>query len=152
MEPFGKFHWLQRLIRQSKPDLSALIQFAQEGVKLVLVEKHVRCLRFSISAIQSIECHGEPRVPTMTAQLSYPYVEKIDGKPAHLQRWPRIRIAQLAMDYLAYGWSPDEMCRQHPFLSTAEVHAAMVYYYDHQAEIDGEIERELDQVDKDICP
>jgi hypothetical protein len=47
------------------------------------------------------------------------------------------------MDYLAHGWSPDEMCRHHPHLSPQEAHAAMMYYYDHQAEIDEEIRAEL---------
>ena len=84
----------------------------------------------------------------MTMQLAYPHVEKIEGEPARLERWPRIRVTQLVMDYLAHGWSPDEMCRQHPYLSSAEAHAAMAYYYDHQAEIDDEIQEELARVDQ----
>jgi hypothetical protein len=51
------------------------------------------------------------------------------------------------MDYLAHGWSPDEMCRQHPYLQPVEAHAAMAYYFDHLGEIDfdhqGEIDREI---------
>jgi hypothetical protein len=43
------------------------------------------------------------------------------------------------MDYLAHGWSAEEMCRQHPYLTPAEAHAAMAYYYDHAEEIDQEI-------------
>jgi hypothetical protein len=49
------------------------------------------------------------------------------------------------MDYLAYGWSADEMCRQHPYLTLAEAHAAMGYYFDHQDEIEGEIRSELER-------
>ena len=56
---------------------------------------------------------------------------------------PRVRVAQIAMDYLAYGWSVDEMCRQHAYLQPAEADAAMAYYFDHQEEIDGEIESEV---------
>jgi hypothetical protein len=52
------------------------------------------------------------------------------------------------MDYMAYGWWVDEMCRQHPYLTPAEAHAAMGYYYDHQAEIDEEIRQELEEVDR----
>jgi uncharacterized protein (DUF433 family) len=40
---------------------------------------------------------------------------------------------------LAYGWSPEEMHLQHPHLSLAQIHSALAYYYDHQAEIDLEI-------------
>jgi hypothetical protein len=84
----------------------------------------------------------------MSVNLTYPHIEKPAGEPARLERIPRIRVAQIAMDYLAYGWSPDEMCRQHPYISQAEAHAAMTYYFDHQAEVDQEISLELDQASK----
>lgn len=74
------------------------------------------------------------------------HIEKQDGQPARLARQPRIRVAQIVMDYLAHGWSPDEMCRHHDHLSLAEAHGAMAYYYDHQAEIDAEIQAEWDAV------
>ena len=67
-----------------------------------------------------------------------------------LMRIPRIRVAQLVMDYLAYGWSPDEMCRQHPYLRPAEAHAAMAYYFDHQSEIDDEIREEWQQASAEM--
>ena len=85
----------------------------------------------------------------MSFVVTYPHIEKHDGEPARLQRIPRIRVSQIVMDYLAYGWSPDEMCRQHPYLQPAEAHAAMTYYFDHQDEIDGEIQAEWRQVQQD---
>lgn len=53
------------------------------------------------------------------------------------------------MDYLAYGWSVEEICRQHLYLKPAEAHAAMGYYFDHQEEIDQEITQEWEQVQAD---
>ena len=47
----------------------------------------------------------------MALELAYPHIEKPEGQPARLQRLPRVRVAQIVMDYLAYGWSADEMCR-----------------------------------------
>ncbi|MFH7241212.1 MAG: DUF433 domain-containing protein [Spirulina sp.] len=82
--------------------------------------------------------------------LSYPHIEKLDNQPARLQRLPRIRVAQIVMDYLAYGWSVEEICRQHLYLKPAEAHAAMGYYFDHQEEIDREITQEWDQVQTSI--
>src|SRR5438105_12373513 len=82
----------------------------------------------------------------MSAAVTYPQIEKPAGEPARLARVPRVRVAQIVMDYLAHGWSVDEMCRQHPYLMPAEAHAALAYYYDHQEEIDGEIRAELDQI------
>ncbi len=78
--------------------------------------------------------------------LTYPHIEKPENQPARLQRLPRIRVAQIVMDYLAYGWSVEEICRQHLYLTPAEAHAAMGYYFDHQEEIDQEIDQEWEQV------
>jgi uncharacterized protein (DUF433 family) len=82
--------------------------------------------------------------------LSYPHIEKRENQPAILQQFPRIRVAQIVMDYLAYGWSVEEMCRQHPYLTHGIAHAVMGYYFDHQAEIDQEIREEWEQVQESI--
>jgi uncharacterized protein (DUF433 family) len=79
----------------------------------------------------------------MSAEVSYPHVVKPEGDVARLQRVPRVRVAMIVMDYLTHGWSPDEMCRQYPYLRPAEAYAAMAYYFDHRDEIDAEIAAEL---------
>jgi uncharacterized protein (DUF433 family) len=84
----------------------------------------------------------------MSVELMYPHIEKPQGQPARLQRVPRVRVAQIVMDYLAYGWSTEEMCRQHPYLTLAEAHAAMGYYYDHLDEIEAEIRAEVEQAEQ----
>lgn len=86
---------------------------------------------------------------TMALELTYPHIEKPRDEPARLQRVPRVRVTQIVMDYLAHGWSPDEMCRQHPYLQPAEAYAAMTYYFDHQEEMDREIQAEWQQVQLD---
>jgi uncharacterized protein (DUF433 family) len=85
----------------------------------------------------------------MAVAFKYPHIEKLEGEPARLERIPRIRVAQIVMDYLEYGWSVDEMCHQHPYLNLAEAHAAMAYYFDHQVDIDREIDEEIEQVERD---
>jgi uncharacterized protein (DUF433 family) len=77
------------------------------------------------------------------ATVTHEHIEKLTGQPARLSRLPRIRVAQIVMDYLAHGWSPDDLCSHYPHLTPAEAHAAMTYYYDHQTEIDAEIQAEL---------
>jgi Protein of unknown function (DUF433) len=81
----------------------------------------------------------------MNSRITYPHIEKPQNQPAHLQRLPRIRVAQLVMDYIAHGWSVEEMCRQYPYLHPAEAYAAMGYYFDYQDEIDNEIRAEWEQ-------
>jgi hypothetical protein len=85
----------------------------------------------------------------MATATTYPHIQKIDGEPARLERIPRVRVAQIAMDYLFHGWSVDEMCRHHPYLQPVEAHAAMTYYFDHAAQIDAEIKAEIQQADED---
>jgi uncharacterized protein (DUF433 family) len=85
----------------------------------------------------------------MPLELMYPHIEKRAGEPARLQRVPRVRVAQIVMDYMAHGWTAEEMCRQHPYLTPAEAHASLGYYYDHQEEIDQEIAAEVAQVEQD---
>ena len=57
-----------------------------------------------------------------------------------------IKVIEIMLDKLAYGWSPEEIHFQHPQLSMAQVHAALTYYYDHQIEFDAEIVRQLNEV------
>ena len=51
------------------------------------------------------------------------------------------KVVEVVLDKMAYGWSPEEMHRQHPHLSMGQIHAALAYYYEHQAEVDADIER-----------
>ena|SRR5947209_7728645 len=82
----------------------------------------------------------------MTAAVAYPHIRKDNGMAACLESHPRTRVAMIVMDYLARGLGPEDMVRHYPYLKLAEVHAAMAYYYDHQQEIDAEIQAELSQL------
>ncbi|SRR6266536_3228917 len=58
------------------------------------------------------------------------------------------KVIEVVMDWMANRSSAEEMHHQHPHLSPAQIHAAMAYYYDHQAEIDAQIERSLQLADE----
>jgi uncharacterized protein (DUF433 family) len=57
------------------------------------------------------------------------------------------KVIEVVLDKLAHGASPEEIHFQHVHLSMAQIHAALSYYYDHQAEFDAEIERQLQEYD-----
>ena len=57
-------------------------------------------------------------------------------------------MIEVVLDRLAHHWDADEIKRQHPHLSLAQIYSALAYYYDHQAEIDREIEGQLQRVEK----
>src|SRR4051794_5818982 len=55
-----------------------------------------------------------------------------------------VKVIEVVLDKLAHGWSPEQIAEQHYHrLSLAQIHAAFSYYYDHQAEFDAEIERQV---------
>lgn len=60
----------------------------------------------------------------------------------------RIKVIEVALDHVAYGWSAEEIHRQHPNLSLAQIHAALGYYYDHQAAFDAEMAKSLAEADR----
>lgn len=60
----------------------------------------------------------------------------------------RVKVIELVLDHLAYGWSPEELHLQHPHLTMGQIHSALAYYWDRQAELDHDIERRLQLVDQ----
>lgn len=58
------------------------------------------------------------------------------------------KVVEVVLDKMAYGWSPEEMHRQHSDLSMAQIHAALSYYYEHQAEVDTQIERDWQEANE----
>jgi uncharacterized protein (DUF433 family) len=59
-----------------------------------------------------------------------------------------VKVLELVLERTAYGWSPEELHYQHPFLSLGQIYSALAYYYDHQQEIDEDIEQRLQRVDQ----
>ena len=58
----------------------------------------------------------------------------------------RIKVHQLIADHKAWGWNVAELQAQFPHLSLSQIHAAFVYYYDHQVEIDLQIAQDEEKV------
>jgi uncharacterized protein (DUF433 family) len=58
------------------------------------------------------------------------------------------KVVEVVLDHLAYHWDADEIHRQHPHVSLGQIYSALAYYYDHQAEMDREIDEQLLEVEK----
>src|ERR1700720_1082811 len=56
-----------------------------------------------------------------------------------------VKVIEVVLDHIAYGWSADEIHVQHRHLSLAQIHAALSFYFDHQQEFDHLIEQSLKQ-------
>jgi uncharacterized protein (DUF433 family) len=58
------------------------------------------------------------------------------------------KVIEVVLDKLAYGWSPEEIHFQHPGISLAQIHAALSYYYENKAQMDAEIARQRQDVER----
>jgi len=58
------------------------------------------------------------------------------------------KVIEVALDMVAHGWSPEEIHFQHPHLSLAQIHAGLGYYYDHKADMDAQIQRNVRSVEE----
>jgi uncharacterized protein (DUF433 family) len=78
--------------------------------------------------------------------VTFSYITLDDGGEAWIAG-TSIKVTQVILDKLAYGWSPEEIHRQHASLPLAKVHAALAYYYDHQPELDAQMERDYQEIE-----
>ncbi|MGA2798846.1 MAG: DUF433 domain-containing protein [Thermoguttaceae bacterium] len=51
------------------------------------------------------------------------------------------KVVELIADHLIWGWDAQQIQRQYPYLSLGQIHSALSYYYDHQREIDADMQR-----------
>jgi len=57
-------------------------------------------------------------------------------------------VVELILGKMAHGWSPEELHFQYPYLTLGQIYSALAYYWDHQEELDRDIERRLEFVDQ----
>jgi uncharacterized protein (DUF433 family) len=84
----------------------------------------------------------QPRFPSGTAHIV------LDERGRGWIDDTNVKVIEVVLDKLA-GMSPEEIHAAYPGLFTlAQIHAALSYYYDHQAEYDAEIARQDEWVER----
>ena|ERR1051325_2018399 len=56
-------------------------------------------------------------------------------------------VKMIALDHIVRGYSPAEIHFQYPYLSLAQIHAALSYYFEHQDRIEAEIAQDESLMD-----
>lgn len=77
---------------------------------------------------------------TLTA-TDYKYVE-LNERNIPIIAGTTMKVVELVEAQIAYGWSPEELHLNHRYLTMSQIHSALAYYWDHKAELDGDIERQ----------
>ena len=80
-----------------------------------------------------------------TAKTLIPHIA-FDERGRAIVEGTTIKVKQLVLNMLGSGSGPEQLaCDAH--LSLAQIHAALLYYYEHKPEMDAEIERDEAAVD-----
>ncbi len=58
------------------------------------------------------------------------------------------KIVEIVTEMKAYGWSPEEIHFQHPYLSLGQIYSALAYYWDNSDEINLDIKERTAKVDE----
>jgi len=67
----------------------------------------------------------------------------LDEKGSPVITGTTMKVVELIVEKLAHGWSAEELCFQHPYLTLGQIYSALAYYADHQAELERDIEDRL---------
>ncbi|MCP4421149.1 MAG: DUF433 domain-containing protein [Chloroflexi bacterium] len=80
---------------------------------------------------------------TFPTTTSYEYIRLDDKDIPHIVD-TTMKVVELVVAQKAYGWSPEELHFQHPYLSMSQIYSALAYYWEHKETLDVDIERRLD--------
>lgn len=83
----------------------------------------------------------------MVTATQYEHVV-LDERQVPIIAGTTMKVIELVLGGRAYGWSPEELHFQHPYLTLGQIHSALAYYWDHQEELDRDIKQRLDLVER----
>ncbi len=83
----------------------------------------------------------------MPIQTKYKHID-INQKGQPIIAGTKLKVLELVLDHKAYGWSPEELKFQHPYLTLGQIYSALAYYWDHWEEMDETISQQLQRIDK----
>jgi uncharacterized protein (DUF433 family) len=71
----------------------------------------------------------------MKTSTDYRHIQLDDRGQAIIQG-TTMKVSELIMSRIAYGWSAEEMHFQYPYLAMSQIHSALAYYWDNKTAID----------------
>jgi len=81
------------------------------------------------------------------AATQHKYIELDENKVPYIAG-TTMKVIELVSGYLGFGWSPEEIKFQHPYLSMSQIHSALAYYWDNKEELDTDMQQRLENVEK----
>ena len=85
----------------------------------------------------------------MSTDVCYPHLVTDSSGVLRIDS-TRYRASQLAAEQYHYGWSAEELLRQHPDLRPAQDYAALTWFYDHFDSVVAELRREAETLESAV--
>jgi len=63
---------------------------------------------------------------TPLTRITYEHVQ-IDAEGTPIISGTTMKVVELVMAQMAYGWSPEELHFQHPYLTLGQIHSALTH-------------------------
>jgi uncharacterized protein (DUF433 family) len=82
----------------------------------------------------------------MSSITTYPHITVDEAGVARIGQ-TRYKVLHLSGEHYHYGWSAEEMLRQHPDLRPEEVYAALTYFYDHYETLVQQLNEQAEQAE-----
>lgn len=76
----------------------------------------------------------------------YKYIELNESNVPYIAG-TTMKVIELVSGHLAFGWSPEEIKFQHPYLSMGQIYSALAYYWDNKEELDADMQRRFEEVE-----
>jgi uncharacterized protein (DUF433 family) len=83
----------------------------------------------------------------MPATLPYPHLQ-LDRNGEVLVAGTRYKAKHIAAEHFQFGWSAEELLRQHPDLRPEQVYSVLTWFYDHHAEVIEQLTTEFERLQK----
>jgi uncharacterized protein (DUF433 family) len=79
---------------------------------------------------------------TKTTLTDYKYIQ-LDHQGIPMITGTTMKVIELVMAHLAYGWTAEEIYVNHPDLSLSQIYSALAYYWEYKQELDQAIQSDL---------
>lgn len=83
----------------------------------------------------------------MLVETKYQHILLDDAKVPVIEG-TTMKVVELALAHMAYGWSPEELHFQFPHLTLGQIYSALAYYWDNQSALEKDIEKRLESIEK----
>jgi uncharacterized protein (DUF433 family) len=87
----------------------------------------------------------------MSPAMLYPHLVVAQDGSVHIGT-TRYKVQHLAAEHYHFGWTAEEILRQHPDLAPEEVYASLAYFYDNFDEMTAKIRESAVAVDAARSP